>query len=71
MMASKMVAEQLESDGGAMKEGGGRRCCLFDDTKVYPTKSVYKPSLIVFDYVKRERVRIKLLITIFLGSRLA
>ncbi len=32
---------------------------LDDDTNVYPTESVYKPTLIVFDYVKREQTSVK------------
>jgi hypothetical protein len=66
-------------DGGAMKErwpvmrqamcclSRGRHC-LDDDTKIYPTESVYKPTLIGFDYVKRERAMSKLMVIRFLDG---
>jgi len=49
-------------DGGAIQDGearvAGNGSCVEhhlvdDDTKVYPTEVVYKPSLFVFYYLKR------------------
>jgi len=65
----------MEKDGWQVR----RQASLFlsgchpfdDDTNVYRDKGVYKPTLIGFDYVKRERTRVKLMIIIILGDVLA